>query len=100
MSPIPPHHHNPEIFFNDEQERSLAEIGEILQQMGSFLNEKGNLKLDGVKVAPSDPCEFIIRYERAPKGELKFKLELSWWEMSSKNRTRRKRESLQIEPGD
>ena len=63
---------------NNEEIRPIEEIGQRLQKIGSLLSERGNVKLGSSQVKPTNPCLFIIRYERMPRGELSMKLELKW----------------------
>ena len=95
--PHPPHHHHPEIFVGSESERSLKAIGEILQQVGSILIEKGNITLNDLQVVPSDPCCFIARYERSPHDELVLKFEIKWDDESPTARVSSKKGVLKIE---
>ncbi len=77
--PEPPNGH-PRYEFFESQERTmtLKEIGERLEKIGSLLSERGDFKLGGTQVSPPDPCPFILRFERMPRGELSLKLELKW----------------------
>ena len=82
MSPKPPHegppHHDHEWIVNDTKERSLQQIGEKLEKIGKLLKERGAVQLGNNTVEPTDPCVFLMRYERLPEGELSLKLELEW----------------------
>lgn len=82
MAPPPPPY-GPEIFFRDERDETLAEIGQFLQKVSSSLAKSGKVTLQsgmGEKhiVQPPDQCTFIVAYERMPRGELSLKLELKW----------------------
>jgi hypothetical protein len=76
---MPPKHPEEHRFVNNERKLSLKDIGEQLQQIGTRLAEKGRFKLNKTEVAPPDPCELKLRYERMPRGELSLKIELKWW---------------------
>lgn len=76
---MPHHHHQPPQWLeNEEKERTLKYIGERLVKIGQLLLDKGQFKLGRSLVKPSDPCLFIMRYERMPRGELNLKFELIW----------------------
>lgn len=72
--------HHPEWLVNYEQQKSVKEIGEYLQKVGSLLAEKGKVVLGSqkVEVQPSNPSYVIVRYERKPKGEMCLKFEIEW----------------------
>ena len=74
----PPLHHPPEWIEAEEKFRPVKEIGERLAKIGNLLLERGDIRLGGSEVRPSDPCRFLLRYERMPRGELSLKLELIW----------------------
>ena len=81
MTPPPhkkPGHPQHEWLVNVEEERSLADIAQTLSAVASHLAADGQVILNGTIVAPNDPCEFMVRYERLPRGEFKLKLELTW----------------------
>ena len=76
--PHPPPHPQQEWIVNLEKTYPLATIAERLQQIGKLLAERGDVRLEDVVVKPSDPCFFMLRYERMPRGELSLKIELQW----------------------
>jgi hypothetical protein len=76
-SPPPPRQKH-EWLVNVEADRPLHEIAQTLETVASKLRTDGSVKLNGVAVTPPDPCEFMVRYERLPHGEMKLKLELTW----------------------
>ena len=83
MPPRPRGRARHEWYENDERLRSVAEIGEKLQQIGRLLSERGSFTVGRSNVAPSDPSMFKIRLERRPEGELVLKLEIEWLENDS-----------------
>lgn len=77
--PEPPNRHpRHEFFESQERMMTLKEIGENLVKIGSLLSDRGSFRLGGTQVSPPDPCPFIMRFERMPRGELSLKLELKW----------------------
>jgi len=81
-APQPPHA-RAQFIKAEERERGLADIGARLQKIGEGLGDRGEVTLDSVVVKPTDPCTYIMRYERMPAGELSLKMELLWWESES-----------------
>jgi len=79
-NPHHPHYPNHKWIINNEKVRTIQEIGERIQKIGTLLKEKGEIKLDDVEISPPPSCNFILRYERMPRGELSLKIELIWWE--------------------
>jgi hypothetical protein len=71
-----PHHH--EWLENEERKRSLSDIASRLEKIAKLLAEKGEFKLGNNQIKPSDPSILVLRYERMPKGELSFKIEIKW----------------------
>ena len=72
------HHHHAGWLHNYEDELPLAEGLEIISKIVSALSERGEVRIDKAHVKPPPQAYFIIRYERAPHGELKLKLEIEW----------------------
>lgn len=93
----PPHHRKHEWIRSEEKTRSLKDVGDRLQKIGSLLVQKGYFTLGGTEIKPPDPCEFILRYERMPRGELSLKIELLWDEQSVDDSSASDYEDLSIE---
>ena len=56
----------------------MQDIAQTLEQVALRLRADGVLRLNGVTVTPPNPCDFMVRHERLPHGEMKLKLELTW----------------------
>ncbi|ROS04624.1 hypothetical protein EDC56_0130 [Sinobacterium caligoides] len=74
----PPHH--VEWLFNiHNEELTSHQIGEYIKSIGSKIQEEGRVNINNNEVVlPNENIELIIRHERAPRGELVFKLEMKW----------------------
>ena len=73
-----PLHRHHEWLENYELELPLADAAEKVKYIAEVLIENEAVVVGKHTVAPADPCEFILRYERMPRGELSLKIELKW----------------------
>lgn len=86
-----PHHwkhsgpHRDHVFMVNQGGRlDLSDIAARIQKIGKILQDSGFLTLKSgdkeVEVRPPNPCDWLLRYEKLPRGELKLKIELEWEE--------------------
>ena len=75
-----PHHRpHPEWMLNIEKEdQKLREFGATLSQIGQRLCEAGKVRIQDTDISPAAICRTVIRYERAPRGEMKLHIEVEW----------------------
>jgi hypothetical protein len=80
MHPVPPHHpHGTGWLYNYEKELAVKEGLKSFAKIVSALFERGEVRLGQTEtVKPPERALFTIRYEQAPRGELKLKLEIEW----------------------
>ena len=71
-------HHEPRWILNNIRSRSLQELAAAFESIANSLRTHHSITVNDTTIIPTDPCEFTLRYERTPKGDLKFKLELTW----------------------
>lgn len=77
-----PHHHaEPTWWLNLEREQTVAAFGDMLEKIARKLQEKGSVTIQGHEIRPPQECLTVVRYERAPRGEIRLKIELEWEEV-------------------
>lgn len=79
--PGAPHPHGPHVarwLFSSEGELSPTQAGELLKQFGEHTIQTGFVELGEHNVVLPERVRAIVRHERAPRGELVLKVELSW----------------------
>jgi hypothetical protein len=76
--PAPHQPHDAGWFYNYEKELSIKEGLAALSKVIKALTERGEVRLRKETVKLPESARFVIRYEQAPRGELKLKLEIEW----------------------
>lgn len=82
-----PHHHHHKWFINAEMsDLSPEAVAKYMVGIGEKIASDGKVKVNGEEVSfPPKGLGLVVRYERAPKGELVFKVEMKWEDFHDDN---------------